>query len=183
MANLTKVTLVNGTPNDSGDVSTVDALLAVASTSAKQDTGNASLATLAGAVSDGKLLVTASIDPESVNSNGLATPANSSPVVAADGYSQYETIAASQTDQVMGTSGASGDYLAGVLIVPGTSAAGAVSIKDGSGSSISIFAGGGTTALPTLAPFMVPLGIFSTGGAWKITTGSNVTAIGIGKFS
>lgn len=95
----------------------------------------------------------------------------------------YETVAASQTDQVMGATGATGDYLAGVLIVPGTTAAGAVSIKDGSGSAITIFAGGGTTALSALIPFFVPLGIKSTAGAWKITTGANVTAIGIGNFT
>src|SRR4051812_35845565 len=96
---------------------------------------------------------------------------------------EYETIAASQTDQVIGASGAAGDYLAGVLIVPGTTAAGAVSIKDGAGSAITIFAGGGTTALTALIPFFVPLGIKSTSGAWKISTGANVTAIGVGNFT
>lgn len=100
-----------------------------------------------------------------------------------DTFGEYETVAASQTDQVLGATGASGDYLAGVLIIPGTAGCGAVSIKDGSGSAISIFAGGGTTALPTLAPIFVPLGIYSTGGAWKLTTGANVTAIGIGDFT
>ena len=108
------------------------------------------------------------------------------PVVNYDAYSQYETVAASQTDQVMGATGAQYDYIAGVLIIPGTSAAGAVSIKDGNGSSISIFAGGGTTALADLKPFMVPLGLHalaSTTPGWKITTGANVTAIGIGTFT
>lgn len=95
----------------------------------------------------------------------------------------YETVAASQTDQALGATGASGDYLQGVLIVPGTTAAGAVSIKDGAGSAISIFAGGGTTALITLIPFFVPLGIKSGSGAWKVTTGANVTAIGVGNFT
>lgn len=95
----------------------------------------------------------------------------------------YETVAASQTDQALGATGAAGDYLAGVLIVPGTTAAGAVSIKDGSGSSITIFAGGGTTPLTTLIPFFVPLGIVSASGAWKVTTGANVTAIGVGNFT
>lgn len=96
---------------------------------------------------------------------------------------QYETIAASQTDQALGANGAAGDYLEGVLIVPGTTAAGAVSIKDGGGSSISIFAGGGTTALTTLIPFFVPIGANSTAGPWKVTTGSNVTAVAVGIFT
>lgn len=117
------------------------------------------------------------------NGNGPQPPVNSAPVVPADQYGAYETVAASQTDQAMGATGAAGDYLAGVLIVPSTAAAGVVSIKDGSGSAITVFAGGGTTALPSLVPFLVPLGLFSTSGAWKITTGTNVSAVGIGKFT
>ena len=100
-----------------------------------------------------------------------------------DTYAEYETVAASQTDQVLGATGASGDYLASILIIPGTTGAGAVSIKDGSGSAISIFAGGGTTPLPTLAPIFIPLGIYSTGGAWKVTTLSNVTVLAVGNFT
>lgn len=99
------------------------------------------------------------------------------------GAGDYETVAASQTDQALGATGAAGDFLAGLLIVPATTAAGAVSIKDGSGSSITVFAGGGTTPLVTLVPFFVPLGIKSGSGAWKITTGANVSVIGVGNFS
>lgn len=98
----------------------------------------------------------------------------------------YEPVPASTTDQIMGATGAVGDFLSGVLIVPGTTAAGAVSIKDGNGSSISIFAGGGTTALTTLIPFFVPIGakcVNATTPGWKITTGANVTAIGVGNFT
>lgn len=98
----------------------------------------------------------------------------------------YEPVPASTTDQTMGATGAVGDFLSGVLIVPGTTAAGAVSIKDGNGSSISIFAGGGATALTTLIPFFVPIGakcVNATTPGWKITTGANVTAIGVGNFT
>jgi hypothetical protein len=99
-----------------------------------------------------------------------------------DIFGEYETVAASATDQVMGAVGGAGDYLSGVLIIPAAAGCGAVSVKDGAGSGITIFAGGGTTALPTLAPIFVPLGIYSKDGAWKVTTGANVSAIGIGKF-
>lgn len=99
------------------------------------------------------------------------------------GAGEYETVAASASDQALGATGAAGDYLSGLLIVPATTAAGAVSIKDGSGTAISVFAGGGTTALTTLIPFFVPLGIKSTGGAWKVTTGSNVSVIAVGNFT
>lgn len=98
------------------------------------------------------------------------------------GYDGYETIAASQTDQAMGATGAAGDYLASVLIVPATTSPGAVTIKDGSGSAITIFTGG-ATSVADLKPFSVPLGLTSLSGAWKITTGSNVAAIGMGTFT
>lgn len=97
---------------------------------------------------------------------------------------EYATVAASQTAQALGTNGgAKGDCLFGVLIVPGTTGAGAVSIKDGGGSAISLFTGGGTTALTILTPVFIPLNMLSTVGGWSITTGANVTAIAIGKFT
>lgn len=96
--------------------------------------------------------------------------------------SNYETVAASQTDQAMGATGATGDFLGSVLIVPATTSPGAVSIKDGSGSAITIFTGG-ATSVSNLAPIAVPLGYTSTGGAWKLTTGTNVSAIGAGRFT
>lgn len=94
----------------------------------------------------------------------------------------YETVAASQSDQVMGVTGAAKDLLEAVLIVPATTSPGAVSIKDGSGSGITIFTGG-ATSVADLKPFLVRLGLVSLSGAWKITTGANVSAIGIGKFT
>jgi hypothetical protein len=30
---------------------------------------------------------------------------------------------------------------------------------------------------------MIPIGLYSVSGAWKITTGASVTAVGIGKFT
>lgn len=99
------------------------------------------------------------------------------------GAGEYETVAASQSDQALGATGATGDYLSGLLIVPAATNAGAVSIKDGNGSSITVFAGGGTTALTTLIPFFVPLGIKSAAGAWKVTTGSSVSVVAVGNFT
>lgn len=102
--------------------------------------------------------------------------------VANDLAGEYETIAASATDQALGITGASGDYLKGLLVVPGTTSPGAVSIKDGGGSAITVFTGGGSS-VSDLTPFLVPLGLYSTSGAWQVTTGANVTAIGIGNFT
>jgi hypothetical protein len=94
---------------------------------------------------------------------------------------EYETVAASQTAQVLGATGATGDYLAGVLIVPATTSPGNVLILDNA-TSITIFAGG-ASSVSNLVPFFVPLGMTSVSGAWKITTGANVSCIGIGNFT
>lgn len=116
--------------------------------------------------------VARSVVPHRLDTNGNAVPA---------GGTAYETVAASQTDQVMGATGATGDYLAGLLIVPATTGAGTVSLKDGGGSAITIFTGGGT--LSDLKPFFVPIGAISAAGAWKVTTGANVSAIAFGAFT
>lgn len=94
----------------------------------------------------------------------------------------YETVAASQTDQMMGATGAIGDRLDGVLIIPATTSPGAVSIEDGNTNTV-IFAGG-ASSVASLVPFYVPLGgILSVAGGWEITTGANVSAIAFGQFT
>jgi hypothetical protein len=94
----------------------------------------------------------------------------------------YETVAASQTDQVLGTNGAIGDCLDTLIIVPATTSPGAVSIKDGSGSAITVFTGG-ATSVADLAPITVALNAKSAAGAWKVTTGANVSVIAVGRFA
>ena len=68
---------------------------------------------------------------------GQATMANSQPVVIASnqsaipiisGGAEYETVAASQTAQVLGATGATGDYIAGVLVIPATTTPGVVTL-------------------------------------------------------
>lgn len=93
----------------------------------------------------------------------------------------WETIAASQTAQVMGGAGATGDFITGILVIPATTSPGAIALLDGS-TSITVFAGG-ATSVSGLAPFYIQLGIYSTGGPWKITTGANVSCIAMGSFS
>ena len=116
--------------------------------------------------------------PKSILYNSAGTEV----VQGTDLYAQYETVAASATAQAMGATGATGDYLAGVLVFPGTAGCGVVTILDNA-VTIGTFAGGGTTPLADLKPFLIPVGLFSVSGAWKITTGANVTAVGIGKFT
>lgn len=102
--------------------------------------------------------------------------------VTESGETDYETVAASQTDQVLGGAGATGDFLSGLLVVPATTSPGAVSIKDGSGSAITIFTGG-ASSVSNLVPFFVPVLARSTGGPWKVTTGANVSLIATGNFT
>lgn len=92
----------------------------------------------------------------------------------------YETVAASQTAQVMGNGGAAGDYLARVICVVTTAATAATSIKDGGGSAISILPnspGGG------VGTYVVEIGAYSQAGPWKVTTGAGVAAIAVGTFT
>lgn len=95
---------------------------------------------------------------------------------------QYQTVAASQTGKILGTAGAKGDFIAGILIIPAVAASGLVTLLDGA-TSIPIFVGGGTTALPNLMPVYVPLNMFSASGPWSITTGASVSCIATGSFS
>lgn len=96
--------------------------------------------------------------------------------------SEYETVAASATNQAMGATGATGDYLREILVIPATTSPGNIQIKDGAGTAITVFTGG-ASSVSNLVPFTISLGLTSTAGAWQITTGANVSAIGIGNFT
>ena len=101
------------------------------------------------------------------------------PIEVTDGEDTYETVAASQTDQVLGDAGAAGDYLKTLIVIVATSGAnGTCSIKDGGGSSISI-----VPASAAVGTHVFRLGMKSKDGPWKVTTGSAATAIAIGDFS
>lgn len=91
---------------------------------------------------------------------------------------EYEDVAASQTDQVMGTTGAAGDLLHAVHCVWTAAPAAVASIKDGTGSAINIFEVKGAAGSQT-----VVLDIVSADGGWKVTTSTNMTCIGVGRFS
>lgn len=94
----------------------------------------------------------------------------------------YETVAASQTAQVLGPGvGATGDEIRGLYVIPSATTVGAISILDNA-TSITVYAGG--TVGADLKPFNVELwGIKSQSGAWKVTTGAGATVIAVGRFS
>lgn len=100
---------------------------------------------------------------------------------AADSASEYETVAASQTAQALGATGATGDYLAGLLVIPATTSPGNVLLLDNA-TSITVFTGG-ASSVATLHPFFIPIAAKSVSGAWKVTTGANVSVFAVGNFT
>lgn len=94
---------------------------------------------------------------------------------------EYETVAASQTAQVLGATGAIGDYLSGLLVTPATTSPGNVLLLDNA-TSITVFTGGASSVV-SLVPFFIPIGAKSVSGAWKVTTGANVSVVGVGNFT
>lgn len=92
---------------------------------------------------------------------------------------EYETTAAS-TNNTLGT-GAAGDYLAGVLIIPATTSPGSVQIGDDT-TDTTVFAGG-ADSVSNLVPFFIPINAVSANGAWSVITGADVSAIAVGSFT
>ena len=91
----------------------------------------------------------------------------------------YETVAASQTGQVLGTAGAKGDIIQRIVVNVITAASATLTIIDGSTSIV--VATGGATVIP--GSYSLELGVASQTGAWSITTGAGCTALCIGIFS
>jgi hypothetical protein len=111
------------------------------------------------------------------------TPATPLPVTLQNGGAgvEYETVAASQTAQILGATGAAGDFLSGLLVTPATTSPGNVIILDNA-ISITVFTGG-ASSVSNLVPFFIPVGANSVSGAWKATTGANVSVVAIGNFT
>ena len=93
------------------------------------------------------------------------------------GGGEYETVAAAQTDQVLGSVGAAGDYLDSLLLTVGAGTA--ITVKDNA-TTIFTFTFG---AAVTTGPVEIPIRCKSVSGAWKVTTGASMTALAKGLFS
>lgn len=91
----------------------------------------------------------------------------------------YETVAKSQTGQVLGATGAPGDYIKRLVIIPETTGAGTVALLDGA-TSVNVFVAG---TLADLTPIVLDLDMPSANGAWSLTTGDNVHVIAVGCFT
>jgi len=94
-----------------------------------------------------------------------------------NGETEYEAVAASATAQALGATGAINDFLSHLVIVPTSAAPGTVALIDGATTVITI------TPPASSQPFTVPISAASKEGAWKITTGANVTVLGVGDFT
>jgi len=93
---------------------------------------------------------------------------------------QYENVAASQTNQVMGGTGAAGDYIYRLVCVVSTALTAQVQIKDGSGTAFTVLPnspGGG------IGTYVLELNMVSANGAWQVTTGAGVAVTAVGVFS
>lgn len=95
---------------------------------------------------------------------------------------EYEDVAASQTAQVIGSGGTgSGQHLSHLVVIPATTSPGAIALLDGDAST-TVFVGG-ATSVSNLVPFTIFLGCDSKNGAWKITTGANISVRAVGDFN
>ena len=100
-----------------------------------------------------------------------------------NGGNTYNTVAASQSTQALtgGGGGATGDYLSHCTVIPTTVSPGVVTIID---NATTIYAfPGGASSLSNLVPFTIPIGAKSTSGAWKVTTGTGLSVVCVGKFT
>ena len=92
---------------------------------------------------------------------------------------QYETVAASQTTQMLGGSGAAGDYLHRLIVTVNTAATSTVTLTDG------------VTAIPVVPANVgsgvgvldIELNMASLTSGWKVTTGAGVSVVAVGLFS
>lgn len=95
----------------------------------------------------------------------------------------YKIIAASQTNSALGGNSAAGDIIERLIIVPETTGAGTVAIRDGTGNAAAynsnVFVAGTLSDLHTIE---INLGARSVSGDWSVTTGANVHVIAVGRF-
>lgn len=182
MATVLTVAITSGIPSSgTGTVSTIDNIINVWDK---------------GAGTGGSATQRMLVDSSQLGSLGQAAKTASVPVVPATDWvyntGYYVSVAAST--QVAGgsvgsaltstsTAGRIGDYLAGLLVLPSSTANTSVVVYDSSASAVATYAGGATTALLTLTPFFIPIGSISRTSGWYVATSSAVSVVATGRFS
>ncbi|MBU6163277.1 MAG: hypothetical protein KGO50_19365 [Myxococcales bacterium] len=94
-----------------------------------------------------------------------------------DGVGEYEFVSTG-TSAVLGSTGAAGDYIGKLICIVESSVSSLVTLEDGSGSKMTILPGN-----QNKGTYVVPLGIKSTSGAWKVTTDGAVRVMATGAFT
>jgi hypothetical protein len=89
----------------------------------------------------------------------------------------YETVAASQTAQVLGGTGAAGDYLHRIVVTVTTTGTSTLSVIDGSTTILTM------AANTPVGVYSLELGLAAATGPWKITTGAGLTVLAVGLFT
>jgi hypothetical protein len=89
----------------------------------------------------------------------------------------YETVAASQTAQVLGVTGAAGDTLMRLVVTVSISLTGTVALLDGATSYPLV------AASTPIGVYVIEINAVSVNGAWKITTGAGATVLAVGNFT
>ena len=89
----------------------------------------------------------------------------------------YEHVAASQTAQVLGSTGATGDYLHRLVITVSATATSTVSVLDNTTSHVLV------AANSAIGVYSIEMNTFSKNGAWKVTTGAGAEVIAMGNFT
>lgn len=149
--------------------------------------GNAAVATGTGA--QGATVPRVTVATDQATNAGAALVKGG--VGTVNGGSTWNTVAASQTAQVLsstqaGGTGAVGDYLSHCVIQPATTSPGVVTVFDGTNTATNdaISFPGGASSVSNLVPFAIPVGAVSVNsGGWKVTTTTNVTVSCYGKFT
>jgi hypothetical protein len=89
----------------------------------------------------------------------------------------YETVAASQTAQVLGGSGAVGDYLHRIVVTVTATGTSTLSVLDNSTTVLTM------AANTPVGVYSLEINAASASGPWKITTGAGVTVLAVGFFT
>ena len=89
----------------------------------------------------------------------------------------YETVAASQTAQVLGGSGAVGDYLHRIVVTVTATGTSTLSVLDNSTTVLTM------AANTPVGVYSLEINAASASGPWKITTGAGLTVMAVGFFT
>jgi hypothetical protein len=145
--------------------------------------------TTAPVATDAALVV--AVSPNSQNPNGQALMTASSPVVIASNQSSlpaiaggtaYKPIGTSQTSSLLGSVGAIGDYIEGILCIVTAPATSQVALSDGNVTFV-VFPNNVGAGVGSYYVSMGWRAAIATTPGWRVTTGAGVTAVASGIFT